>query len=81
MLVALTVRRLKPGKLEDFRQAWKMESMPPGWKGAYTARNVNDENEVASFGAVVTTNARHVEGSSATSEAVAIASGDRSYAS
>jgi hypothetical protein len=50
MLCALTVRRLKPGALEDFRKAWEMGSMPPGWKGAYTVRNLEDENEVVSFG-------------------------------
>jgi heme-degrading monooxygenase HmoA len=52
MLCALTVRRLKPGAFEDFRRAWEMDSdeFPPGWTRAYTVRNVEDENEVISFG-------------------------------
>jgi hypothetical protein len=47
MLCALTVRRLKPGSFEDYRKAWDIEV--PGWR-AYTVRNVDDENEVVSFG-------------------------------
>ena len=50
MLCALTVRRLKPGAFDDFRRAWEMDSMPPGWSRAYTVRNVQDENEIVSFG-------------------------------
>ena len=50
MLCALTVRRLKPGAFEDFRRAWEMDSMPPGWSRAYTVRNLDDENEIVSFG-------------------------------
>jgi hypothetical protein len=49
MLCALTVRRLKPGAFDDFKSAWETD-LPPGWKGSYTARNVEDENEVVSFG-------------------------------
>jgi hypothetical protein len=50
MLCALTVRRLKAGAFEDFRKAWQMDSQPPGWVSSYTVRNVEDENEVVSFG-------------------------------
>lgn len=50
MLVALTVRKLKPGTLDQFKEAWGIDSAPPGWKSAYTVRNVNDETEVISFG-------------------------------
>jgi hypothetical protein len=50
MLVALTVRRLKPGAFDDFRKAWERDSAPPGWTRALTARNVEDGNEVVSFG-------------------------------
>lgn len=50
MLCALTVRRLKPGAFDDFRQAWEMGTMPPGWTGSWTVRNLEDENEIVSFG-------------------------------
>jgi heme-degrading monooxygenase HmoA len=53
MLCALTVRKLKPGTMEDFKRAFvpddDMEA-PPGWKRFYALRNVNDENEVITFG-------------------------------
>ena len=50
MLVALTVRNLKPGSYEQFRKAWEPEDWPEQWERAYHVRNVNDENEVISFG-------------------------------
>jgi hypothetical protein len=50
MLCALTVRRLKPGTLDDFLQAWQLDSAPPGWTRAYTVRSLDDESEVVSFG-------------------------------
>jgi hypothetical protein len=53
MLCALTVRKLKPGKLEDFKAAFMPpEDMepPPGWKRFYAIRNVADENELITFG-------------------------------
>jgi hypothetical protein len=50
MLVALTVRNLKPGSYEQFRKAWEPEDWPEQWERAYHIRNVNDENEVISFG-------------------------------
>lgn len=50
MLCALTVRRLKPGALDDFREAWEMDSAPPGWTHSYTVRNLEDADEVVSFG-------------------------------
>ena len=53
MFCALTVRKLKPGSMEDFKEAFipndEMEA-PPGWKRFYALRNVNDENEVITFG-------------------------------
>lgn len=53
MFCALTVRKLKPGSMEDFKRAFipddEMEA-PPGWKRFYALRNVNDENEVITFG-------------------------------
>ena len=53
MLCALTVRKLKPGTMEQFRQAFipgeEMEA-PAGWKRFYAVRNVDDENEVITFG-------------------------------
>jgi hypothetical protein len=50
MIVALTVRRLKPSTFEAFRRAWEPDDWPPQWEKAYHVRNVNDENEVISFG-------------------------------
>jgi heme-degrading monooxygenase HmoA len=52
MLVALTVRKLKPGSTDGFRDAFtpKDEEFPAGWKQFYALRNVGDENEVITFG-------------------------------
>jgi len=51
MIVMFTARRLKPGSWEQFRQAWDPGSNPPpGFKRAYHARNIRDEDEVISFG-------------------------------
>lgn len=53
MLCALTVRKLKPGAMEQFRQAFvpgdDMEA-PPGWKQFYALQNVDNENEIITFG-------------------------------
>jgi len=53
MLCALTVRKLKPGTLEDFKAAFMppgdMEA-PPGWKQFYALRNAADPDEVITFG-------------------------------
>lgn len=53
MLCALTVRKLKPGSLDDFRAAFvppEESEPPPGWKRFYAIRNVADENELITFG-------------------------------
>jgi heme-degrading monooxygenase HmoA len=53
MLCALTVRKLKPGSMENFRQAFVPDdtsNVPSGWKKFYALQNVNDENEVITFG-------------------------------
>ncbi len=51
MIVMFSARRLKPGAWEQFRQAWDPgEGRPPGFKRAYHARNIRDEDEVISFG-------------------------------
>ncbi len=53
MLCALTVRKLKPGAMEDFKAAFMpagdMEA-PSGWKRFYALRGVADENELITFG-------------------------------
>jgi hypothetical protein len=53
MYCALTVRKLKPGTMEQFKQAFipddDMEA-PAGWKRFYAIRNVADENEIVTFG-------------------------------
>ena len=53
MLCALTVRKLKPGAMEDFKQAFvppEDTEPPPGWKRFYALRGVEDENEIITFG-------------------------------
>jgi heme-degrading monooxygenase HmoA len=51
MIVMFSARRLKPGAWEQFREAWEPgDDAPPGFKGAYHARNIRDEDEVISFG-------------------------------
>ncbi len=53
MLCALTVRKLKPGAMEEFKRAFAPSEdvePPPGWKRFYAIRNVADENEVITFG-------------------------------
>lgn len=53
MLCALTVRRLKPGAMEDFKRAFVPPDdvePPPGWKRFYALRGIEDENEVITFG-------------------------------
>jgi heme-degrading monooxygenase HmoA len=51
MIVMFTARRLKPGAWEQFRAAWDPgDAPPPGFRHAYHARNIRDEDEVISFG-------------------------------
>jgi heme-degrading monooxygenase HmoA len=51
MIVMFTARRLKPGAWEQFRAAWDPgDAPPPGFRRAYHARNIRDEDEVISFG-------------------------------
>jgi heme-degrading monooxygenase HmoA len=51
MIVMFTARRLKPGVWDEFRAAWDSDGdRPPGFKRAYHARNIRDEDEIISFG-------------------------------
>ena len=51
MLCAHTVRRLKPGAYDQFRETFgPPEDAPAGWVRFHMLRNVNDENEVVTFG-------------------------------
>ncbi|HEX3324067.1 MAG TPA: hypothetical protein VHR65_02850 [Solirubrobacterales bacterium] len=53
MFCALTVRKLKPGTMEEFKQAFIPDDdtqVPDGWKRFYAIRNVADENEIVTFG-------------------------------
>jgi heme-degrading monooxygenase HmoA len=53
MLCALTVRKLKPGSMEDFKASFMPEGdidAPAGWKRFYALRSVADENEIITFG-------------------------------
>ena len=49
--VGLTVRKLKPGSYDDWRQAWETGDAPSG-ATAYICRNVNDPNEIVAFGII-----------------------------
>jgi heme-degrading monooxygenase HmoA len=52
MFLALTVRKIEPGEFDGFRAGWepKGEEYPPGFVRAVHARNVNDPDEIVSFG-------------------------------
>jgi len=53
MLCALTVRRLKPGKAEEFAEKFGPptgEDAPPGWKRFTMARDLSDPDVVVTFG-------------------------------
>jgi heme-degrading monooxygenase HmoA len=53
VLCAHTVRRLKPGTFDQFAEKFgppEGQDAPPGWKSFHMARNLNDENEVVTFG-------------------------------
>jgi hypothetical protein len=52
VLCALTVRKLKPGTYDRFREAWDpgRDMWVEGWQRAYHLRNTRDENEIVSFG-------------------------------
>jgi heme-degrading monooxygenase HmoA len=43
--VWMTTRRIKPGALRDFEQAWRPEAAPPGMRNAYAYWSA-DETEV-----------------------------------
>ena len=53
MYCALTVRKLKPGTYDEWRQAWwpDDETMPEGGE-AYIARSLTDPDEVVAFGLI-----------------------------
>lgn len=54
MICALTVRRLKPGTFDQFREAFMRgvtdERLPQGWVRFNMVRNSNDPDEVICFG-------------------------------
>jgi hypothetical protein len=50
MLVALSVRKLKPGAYDEFRKAWEPDEFPTVLQRAYHVRDVNDPDTVISFG-------------------------------
>jgi hypothetical protein len=49
MHAALTVRKLKPGTYDAWREAWQPEQWPEGVK-AYILRSLSDPDEVIAFG-------------------------------
>jgi hypothetical protein len=52
MICAHTVRRLRPGTFDQFKQAFMPDpdSPPPGWVRFDMLRSLADENEVVTFG-------------------------------
>ena len=54
MLCALTVRRIKPGSFDDFREAFMggidQDNPPAGWVRFNMVRNVDNPDEVITFG-------------------------------
>jgi heme-degrading monooxygenase HmoA len=53
MICALTVRKLKPGTFEQFREAFTEDfpdTPPEGFTGFHMVRNTEDPDEVISFG-------------------------------
>ena len=52
MLCAHTVRRLKPGKFDEFKEAFAPSGQDPpaGWVRFHMLRSLADENEVVTFG-------------------------------
>ena len=50
MYAALSVRKLKPGSFDDWRQAWEPDEWPDTVKKAYILRNLANPDEVIAFG-------------------------------
>jgi hypothetical protein len=52
MLVALTVRKMQPGKAEEFISTMDPgeREVPEGWKQFYALRNTSDPDEIVTFG-------------------------------
>ena len=53
MLCAHTVRRLKPGTFDQFRESFSPpegDDTPSGWVRFHVLRSLADENEVVTFG-------------------------------
>jgi hypothetical protein len=52
MYCALTVRKLKPGTYDEWRQAWGTEEDIPEGAEAYIVRSLTDPNEIIAFGLI-----------------------------
>lgn len=52
MFCAHTVRRLKPGTFDDFRERFTppVDDAPAGWVRFHMLRNLANDNEVVTFG-------------------------------
>lgn len=61
MYCLLTVRQIKPGTYEQFREAWEPARYPPPFVKAYLLRNMEDPDEVTSFGFFDVDTAEEVE--------------------
>ena len=61
MYCLLTVRQIKPGTYDEFRAAWEPSRYPPPFVKAYLLRNMEDPDEVTSFGFFDVETAEEVE--------------------
>jgi hypothetical protein len=61
MYCLLTVRQIKPGTYDQFRAAWEPSSYPAPFVKAYLLRNMEDPDEISSFGFFDVDTAEEVE--------------------
>jgi hypothetical protein len=61
MYCLLTVRQIKPGTYDQFREAWEPSRYPAPFVKAYLLRNMEDPDEISSFGFFDVDTAEEVE--------------------
>lgn len=52
MFCFISVKRVKPGTAEQYREAARPRELPPGFVWGYNARSLEDENVIASLALV-----------------------------
>ena len=50
MMCMVSVRQLKPGTYDEFREAWEPVAMPPSFKRAVVLRNEDNPDQVLTIG-------------------------------